>query len=265
MTNQTIVPVVRPERLDPAERARWELSAMAGRLRVLELQLAEAQLQAQRLRRERDRLRDAGPNRVTGPFRALRKRLRGGKEADSPVAPTRSKRTRGSTTRSSTTESWTTESWTTQSMTAGGTTVRGMRALTATVQGTTTQDAGTDNPASELSANNPRRLPARLYVAVGLKAGAVQDFVLTLQQRMLVAPDHRPVVLTDSPEFARLRDQGVLLEYLPDRATWNTHRPDRPWDDLLAQRLARLGRDHDAVRTTVVDAAQPPTLADLLR
>jgi hypothetical protein len=102
-------------------------------------------------------------------------------------------------------------------------------------------------------------------VAIGLDLAAVREFVLTLRQRLLVNPDHRPVVVTDCPDFPLLRELGVLLEYLPDRATWERHRPDRPWDDVLSRRLTRLYRDHDACRTVIVDAAQPPTLADLLR
>jgi hypothetical protein len=104
-----------------------------------------------------------------------------------------------------------------------------------------------------------------LYVVIGLDFPAVRDFVLTLRQRLLVSPDHRPIVLTDSPSFSLLRDLGVLLEYLPDRATWEEHRPDRSWEDVLSERLSRLNRDHDAVRTIIVDRANPPTLADLLR
>jgi hypothetical protein len=110
-----------------------------------------------------------------------------------------------------------------------------------------------------------QRPPAHLYVAIGLDIAAVREFVLTLRQRLLVNPDHRPVVVTDCPSFALLRDLGVLIEYLPDRATWERHRPDRPWDDVLTQRLSRLYRDHETARTVIVDAAQPPSLADLLR
>jgi hypothetical protein len=110
-----------------------------------------------------------------------------------------------------------------------------------------------------------QRPPAHLYVLIGLDAEAVREFVLTLRQRLLVNPDHRPVVVTDSPSFSLLRDLGVLLEYLPDRATWERHRPDVPWDDVLTQRMSRLYRDHDTVRTLIVDHSRPPTLADLLR
>src|SRR3954465_326424 len=37
------------------DRARWELAAMAGRIRTLESRLAEEQQQAEEMRRERDR------------------------------------------------------------------------------------------------------------------------------------------------------------------------------------------------------------------
>jgi hypothetical protein len=110
-----------------------------------------------------------------------------------------------------------------------------------------------------------QRPPVHLYVLIGLDEEGLRDFVLTLRQRLLVNPDHRPVVVTDSPSFSLLRDLGILLEYLPDRATWDRHRPDEPWNEMLTRRLAQLYRDHDTARTIIVDRAQPPTLADLLR
>jgi hypothetical protein len=72
------------------------------------------------------------------------------------------------------------------------------------------------------------------------------------------------VVVTDSPAFSLLRNLGVLLEYVPDRLTWQQHRADLDWDDLLSTRLARLLGDHAVARTIVVDRREPPTLAQLL-
>jgi hypothetical protein len=212
--------------LDAPERARWELAAMAGRLRSLEARLVEEQENADTLRKERDRerrrlerLRDSESYRlgfglvslVKDPVhtvprltRAVLRRMRGRRPAGRPA---------------------------------------GVRRVPAAAQ----------------------RPPAHLYVAIGLDLVAVRDFVLTLRQRLLVNPDHRPIVVTDCPSFALLRDLGVLLEYLPDRATWERHRPDRPWEDVLSQRLARLYRDHETARTILVDRDQPLTLADLLR
>lgn len=109
-----------------------------------------------------------------------------------------------------------------------------------------------------------KRRPAHLYVAIGLDHDALRDLLGTINQRLLVTPDHRPVVLTDDPAFSLLRKLGVLIEYLPDRPTWERHRPDRAWDDLLAERLAQLCRDHHTERTVVVDRLNPPSLADLL-
>ncbi|MEV6347265.1 hypothetical protein [Actinoplanes sp. NPDC051851] len=111
----------------------------------------------------------------------------------------------------------------------------------------------------------PKRLPTQLYVAIGLDHEALRALLTTVNQRLLVNPDHQPVVLTDDPAFSLLRKLGVILEYLPDRETWERHRPDRAWDDLLAERLAQLCRDHGSVRTVVIDRLHPPTLADLLR
>ncbi|WP_250001760.1 hypothetical protein [Actinoplanes sp. M2I2] len=182
------VPPVR-EPLDAMQRARWELSAMAGRLRSLEARLADERCRSERLRQERDRLRD-GTSWLRRLFPARR--------ATPPVR--------------------------------------------------------TIPPA-----------PVHLYVVIGLAFEPLREFVLTVQQRMRVEPGHRPVVLTDCSSFALLRDLGVLLEYLPDRETWERHRPDRSWEDALAERLSRLYRDHGAVRTIFVDRAKLPTLAELLR
>ncbi len=212
--------------LDAPERARWELAAMAGRMRSLEARLAEEQQTAETFRKERDRerrklerLRDSESYRlgyglvslVKDPVhtvprltRAVLRRIRVKRPVAGPVEPRRA-------------------------------------------------------PVAS------QRPPAHLYVALGLDLAEARDFVLTLEQRLLVCPDHRPVVLTDCPSFALLRDHGVLLEYVPDRATWETHRPDRAWEDVLSRRLTRLYRDHEAARTVVVDRNQPPTLADLLR
>ena len=223
---ETKVPIVR-QPLDAMERARWELAAMAGRLRSLEARLVEEREQSETYRRERDRerrradrLRGSESYRLgyglvslikdpvhTVPrlSRAVLRRLhRPRPDGPAPAGPTR----------------------------------------------------------APVAAQRP---PVHLYVVIGLDADAVRDFVLTLRQRLLVNPDHRPVVMTDCPSFALLRDLGVLLEYLPDRATWEQHRPDRSWEDVLSERLSRLYRDHESVRTIIVDRSQPPTLADLLR
>lgn len=222
---ETKVPV-RREPLDKLERARWELAAMAGRLRTLEARLLEEQQNGEAMRKERDRerrradkLRGSESYRlgyglvslIKDPLhtvprlsRAVLRRMPGRRVPGKPAGPRR----------------------------------------------------------APVAAQRP---PVHLYVVIGLDASAVRDFVLTLRQRLLVNPDHRPVVMTDSPSFSLLRDQGVLLEYLPDRATWEQHRPDRSWEDVLSERLSRLYRDHDTVRTVIVDRTQPPTLADLLR
>jgi hypothetical protein len=207
------------------DRARWELAAMAGRLRTLEGRLAEeqenaeqARKEAARERRRADRLLGSESYRlgfglvslVKDPMhtvprlaRAVLRRLRDRRPAAAPV------KTR-----------------------------------------------------PPVAAQRP---PVHLYVVIGLDEEGLRAFVLTLRQRLLVNPDHRPVVVTDSPSFSLLRDLGILLEYLPDHATWDRHRPDEPWHDVLTRRLAQLYRDHDTARTIVVDRTQPPTLADLLR
>jgi hypothetical protein len=212
--------------LNAPERARWELAAMAGRLRSLEARLAEEQECAETMRKERDRerrrferLRDSESYRLGYGLVSLVK---------DPVH----------------------------------TVPRLSRAVLRRLSGRRPSGRPTEVRRAPVAAQRP---PAHLYVAIGLDIVAVREFVLTLRQRLLVSPDHRPVVVTDCPSFALLRDLGVLLEYLPDRATWERHRRDRPWDDVLTQRLSRLYRDHETARTIIVDATQPPTLADLLR
>ncbi|MFC7534249.1 hypothetical protein [Actinoplanes sp. GCM10030250] len=107
-------------------------------------------------------------------------------------------------------------------------------------------------------------LPTHLYVAIGLGLPALRSFVLALQRRLLVEADHRAVVLTDDPAFSLLRKAGLIIEYLPDRQTWHRHRPDRPWDGVLAERLSRLSGEHAASQVIFVDPDHPPALADLL-
>ncbi|WP_433297017.1 hypothetical protein ACQP2F_39895 [Actinoplanes sp. CA-030573] len=212
--------------LDAPERARWELAAMAGRMRSLEARLAEEQASAETARKERDRalrrfekLRDSESYRLGYGLVSLVK------------DPLR-------------------------------TVPRLTRAVLRRLRGRHRAGAASGVRRAAAAAQRP---PAHLYVAIGLDIAAVREFVLTLRQRLLVNPDHRPVVVTDCPSFALLRDLGVLIEYLPDRATWERHRPDRPWDDVLTQRLSRLYRDHETARTVILDADHPPTLADLLR
>ncbi|MEU4241639.1 hypothetical protein [Actinoplanes sp. NPDC026619] len=225
MTERVKIPVGRVAVLDASERARWELAAMAGRLRSLEVKLAEEQASSEEMRRERDRerrrlerLRHSESYRLGYGLVSL---------AKDPLH----------------------------------TVPRIARAVVRRMRGRHRAGSAPVRRAPAAA----QRPPVHLYVAIGLDIVAVREFVLTLQQRLLVSPDHRPVVVTDCPSFALLRDLGVLLEYLPDRATWEKHRPDRPWDDVLSQRLTRLYRDHDTARTIIVDRAQPPTLADLLR
>ncbi|GIM95149.1 hypothetical protein [Paractinoplanes toevensis] len=109
----------------------------------------------------------------------------------------------------------------------------------------------------------PGPVPARVYVAVGLDRDASHALVRALRQRILVDGDHRPVVVTDQPALRGLGVPGVIVEYLPDPATWSRHETG-DWESLLAGRVAQLCRDHRAARTVVVDPRDPPTLARLL-
>jgi hypothetical protein len=186
------------------ERMRWEIAAMTGRMRSVELERDSWRARCERITEQRDREREKS-QRLRSMVRGLARRLRPS-PAGAPMVPEQ---------------------------------VRPQPAV--------------------------KRRPAHLYVAIGLDHDALRDFLVTVNQRLLVTPDHRPVVLTDDPAFSLLRKLGVLLEYLPDRATWEKHRPDRAWDDLLAERLAQLCRDHATERTVVVDRLRPPVLAELLQ
>ena len=108
------------------------------------------------------------------------------------------------------------------------------------------------------------RVPARVYVAVGLSRTASHALIRALRQRILVDHDHLPVVVTDQPALRGLQLPGVVLEYLPDPRTWARHDPGEAWESLLAGRVAQLCRDHGAVGAVVVDPRDPPTLARLL-
>jgi hypothetical protein len=213
--------------LDSLERARWELAAMAGRLRTLEARLVEEQENTESMRKERDRER-----RRVDKLRGSESYKLGYGLVSLIKDPVHS-------------------------------VPRLSRAVLRRVR--SRSRAGATPVAVRRAPVAPQRPPVHLYLVIGLDTEAVRDFVLTLRQRLLVCPDHRPVVMTDSPSFSLLRDLGVLLEYLPDRATWERHRPDRPWEDVLSERVSRLYSDHDTVRTIVVDRACPPTLAELLR
>lgn len=110
----------------------------------------------------------------------------------------------------------------------------------------------------------PAPVPARVYVAIGLSRAGSHALIRALRQRVLVDADHLPVVVTDQPALRGLRVPGVVLEYLPDPATWSRHDPGARWESLLAGRIAQLCRDHRAARTVVIDPRDPPTLARLL-
>ncbi|HET6481269.1 MAG TPA: hypothetical protein VFG35_14700 [Actinoplanes sp.] len=107
-------------------------------------------------------------------------------------------------------------------------------------------------------------VPARVYVAIGLSHTGSQTLIRALRQRVLVNPDHLPVVVTDQPVLRGLQVPGVVLEYLPDPATWRRHNPGSRWESLLSGRVAQLCRDYHAGRAVVVDPRDPPTLARLL-
>jgi hypothetical protein len=208
------------------EKLRWEIAALTGRMRSVELERDSWRARCERLTDQRDREREKSQRlRSSGSYRLGQALVSFAKDPlrTSPRL------------------------------------VRGLarRLRPGQVGAQVVPEQVTRQPATT-------RRPAHLYVAIGLDHDALRDFLVTVNQRLLVTPDHRPVVLTDDPAFSLLRKLGVLLEYLPDRATWEKHRPDRAWDDLLAERLAQLCRDHSTERTVVVDRLRPPVLAELL-
>ncbi|GAA4592009.1 hypothetical protein BJY16_000476 [Actinoplanes octamycinicus] len=208
------------------EKLQWEVAALTGRMRSVELERDSWRARCERLTEQRDREREKSRRlRSSGSYRLGRALV-----------------------------SFVKDPWHTSPRLVRGL-LRRLRPRTG--GGPVVPEQVTRQPAAQ-------RRPAHLYVAIGLDHDALRDFLVTVNQRLLVTPDHRPVVLTDDPAFSLLRKLGVLLEYLPDRATWERHRPDRAWDDLLAERLAQLCRDHATERTVVVDRQHPPVLSDLL-
>ncbi len=206
------------------DRARWKLAAMAHRLRALEAQLATEREHTDSMRKERDQESRRYERLHASKSYRLGCALVSLVENPIQAFPRLSR--------------------------AALRRLRGHHATTVRPIHTAT--------------TKPSSTPVHLYVVIGLTAESVHEFVLTLRQRLLVNPDHRPVVLSDCPSFSLLRDLGMLLEYLPDRTIWEQHRPDLAWEELLSQRLTRLYADHDPTRTIYIDQFYPPTLAELL-
>lgn len=214
--------------LDALERARWELAAATGRVGVLEADRDRWQRRYEAMTRERDR------------ERALITKMRGsesyrlGRAVVSFVKnPVRSS-------------------------------PRLVRGVIRRLRGGPSRQSAAQPPAGTGRGWPTQRQPVHLYVAIGLEPEALRVFVRTVCQRLLVEQDHTPVVVSDSPTFSLLRNFGVLFEYVPDRLTWQQHRDDLPWDEMLSQRLARVLADHSSVRTIIVDRRDPPGLAELL-
>jgi hypothetical protein len=213
-----------PERDRALERARWEVAALAGRLRTVEAERDDWRTRHADAARDRDRQRDlvralqrSGSYRVG---RALTALARDPVRIPPQLVGRAVRRLRGQAPRT---------------------------------------------PAEPGARRIPESVPAHVYLAFGLASEDLAAFVRAVRQRVIVAADHVPVVVTDSPSFRSLRTPGVVLEYLPDAETWQRHRPEMSWDDLLTERLTRLFSDHGCVRTVIVDRDDPPTLADLLR
>jgi hypothetical protein len=221
-------PVVELQRDRALERARWELAALTGRLRMVEAERDDWRGRHDAVVSDRNRHRDlvrarqrSNPQRVGRALTEL---------ARDPMR-----------------------------------TVQRLRRRPAVLL---PKPGPTDGPVPSGAA--PRRrpavpVPAHVYLAFGLAHEDLGAFLRAVRQRVVVDADHVPVVVTDCPSFRQLRTPGVVLEYVPDAGTWQRHRPETGWDDVLAERLARLFADHGCARTVIVDRDDPPTLADLLR
>lgn len=268
-----------PSVAEVLERTRWELAALAGRLRAVEQERESWERRYAGMARERDRehrqvlklqrsesyrLGRAVVSFVKDPVRSSPWLLRG-------VL----RRLRAAPRRAAGRISSTVDTARPGTSTVGRAGAPSAGRYTAAGQARTATDVGSpgrdqqDAPARTLrrrpgATEEARRLPVHIYVAIGLDPDALRVLVRTVSQRVLIDADHRPVVVTDSPTFALLRHYGVLLEYLPDRLTWQRHRDDRTYDDVLAERLTQLFAEHGSVRTVIVDRRNPPGLADLL-
>lgn len=113
--------------------------------------------------------------------------------------------------------------------------------------------------------SGPASVPGQLYVALGFDLDGLRGLLRVIQQYLLIRPEQVPVVVTDCPQFSLLRHFGIVLEYVPDRQSFERHGVEVDWHPMLGERLALIRRDHRCTRTVVVEPGEVPTLSQLIR
>jgi len=105
-----------------------------------------------------------------------------------------------------------------------------------------------------------RRRSTSTYLAFGYDIDQLRRLSRLAAQAASVTGDPSVLIITDCVDFSMLRDTGLLLEYVPDRATWAKHRGDADWESFRSQRVSQVTVAHHSVRTIV---APPGTISDL--
>lgn len=124
-------------------------------------------------------------------------------------------------------------------------------------------------PAAKANAKPQRpvlsdRMPVYAYVACGLDLDGLRSLARVVGQVALASGNHVPLIVTDQPDFSLLRDTGLAIEYVPDRQTWQRHRPELDWDQFYADRLGQLMRVHHPTRIYFVETTNVLTRQRLL-
>lgn len=102
--------------------------------------------------------------------------------------------------------------------------------------------------------------PIHVYVALEPTPEQLQHLLFRTARQAGRGRGHIPVIVTDSTDFAAIANTGAVFEYLPDRQTWQHHRPDWPWHGFARERLAELDHCYRPRKTIVVsspDDARP--------
>ena len=102
-------------------------------------------------------------------------------------------------------------------------------------------------------------LPTRAYLLLGADRSGVQDIARWIRAEAMMAADHMPLLITDAPFFAIIRDVGIPFEYLPSKDQWEQHRPSIPWVDMAERRLDAIYTAH---HLDGVELASDPALVD---
>lgn len=132
------------------------------------------------------------------------------------------------------------------------------RAWTATKRLVRGRERTAERAASRRGAPGPPgvlegELPVHAYVVLEPRRGELEKLLKRLT-RTSSSDKHRPVIFTDGMDFPTIAATTIAFEYVPDRATWQQHRPDQPWEDFVRNRLTELDRCHRPTETVVVTA-----------